>query len=76
MKVVANVADSAGTVTTVADGVQEVTLLVRDDYVFIPDAFEVGAGRVRLTLTSEAESLGPWRLWGRRRCYTWYGREC
>ncbi|WP_336031499.1 plastocyanin/azurin family copper-binding protein [Geodermatophilus sp. FMUSA9-8] len=50
-------ADSAGTVTTGADGVQEVTLLVRDDYVFIPDAFEVGAGRVRLTLTSEAESL-------------------
>ncbi|GAB3317913.1 hypothetical protein GCM10027451_36220 [Geodermatophilus aquaeductus] len=50
-------AESAGTVTTGADGVQEVTLLVRDDYIFLPDAFEVGTGRVRLTLTSEAESL-------------------
>lgn len=48
---------AAGTVSTGPDGAQEITLLVGDDYVFVPDAFEVGPGRVRLTLTSEAEAL-------------------
>ena len=47
----------AGSVTVAPDGVQEVTLLVQDDYVFTPDAFTVAPGRVRLTVRSVAEQL-------------------
>lgn len=46
-----------GPVTLAPDGTQEITLLVRDDYVFYPDAFTITPGHVRLTLTSEAEQL-------------------
>ena len=46
-----------GTVTVAPDGTQELTIVVRDDYVFHPDAFTVTTGRVRLTLASEAEQL-------------------
>lgn len=49
--------DSAGTVVVGADGTQEITLVVGDDYVFLPDAFRVEPGRVRLTLTNEARDL-------------------
>jgi plastocyanin len=48
---------SAGTVTTAPDGVQEVTIETPDDYVFVPDAFTVAPGRVRLTVTSTAEQM-------------------
>ncbi|WP_409332030.1 plastocyanin/azurin family copper-binding protein [Trujillonella humicola] len=50
-------ADAAGTVVVGSDGTQEITLVVGDDYVFLPDAFRVAPGRVRLTLTSEARDL-------------------
>ncbi len=46
-----------GTVTTAADGVQEVTLQMQDDYVFTPDAFTVEPGRVRLTVVNVAEDM-------------------
>ena len=46
-----------GTVTTAPDGVQEVTIETPDDYVFVPDAFTVAPGRVRLTVTSTAEQM-------------------
>ena len=46
-----------GTVTIAPDGTQEITLLVRDDYDFRPERFTVSLGRVRLTLTSEANEL-------------------
>ena len=49
--------DARGEVTVAPDGTQEITLVVRDDYVFRPDHFAVTPGRVRLTLTSEAEQL-------------------
>lgn len=48
---------AAGTVTKGPDGVQELTVLVGDDYVFVPDRFTVAPGPVRLTLTSNAEQL-------------------
>lgn len=48
---------SSGKVTIASDGVQEITVLVQDDYDFRPDSFSVTTGRVRLTLTSEAEQL-------------------
>ena len=48
---------ASGTVTVAPDGTQEVTLVVRDDYDFYPASFTVTTGRVRLTLTSEAEQL-------------------
>ena len=44
-----------GTVTTAADGVQEITLQTQDDYVFTPDAFTVAPGPVRLTVVNVAE---------------------
>jgi len=47
----------AGTVTTSADGVQELTIAVSDDYVFVPDQFTVAPGPVRLTLTSSAKQM-------------------
>ena len=50
-------APEAGTVTTGADGVQELTVLVSDDYVFVPDRFTVAPGPVRLTLTSSAKQM-------------------
>ncbi|MGY1635624.1 cupredoxin domain-containing protein [Geodermatophilus sp. SYSU D00742] len=46
-----------GTVTTAADGVQEVTLQTQDDYVFTPDTFTVAPGQVRLTVVNVAEQL-------------------
>jgi plastocyanin len=46
-----------GTVTTDADGVQEVTLQTQDDYVFTPDHFTVAPGEVRLTVTNAATQL-------------------
>jgi plastocyanin len=46
-----------GTVTTAADGVQEVTLQTQDDYVFTPDSFTVEPGRVRLTVVNVAEDM-------------------
>lgn len=48
---------AGGTVTVAPDGTQEITLVVRDDYEFYPASFTVTTGRVRLTLTSEAEQL-------------------
>ena len=48
---------TAGTVTVAPDGTQQITLLVRDDYDFLPERFTVGPGRVRLTLSSEAKEL-------------------
>ncbi len=46
-----------GTVSTAADGVQEVTLQTQDDYVFTPDSFTVAPGRVRLTVVNVAEDM-------------------
>jgi plastocyanin len=46
-----------GTVTTAADGVQEITLQTQDDYVFTPDTFTVDPGSVRLTVVNVAEDL-------------------
>ena len=46
-----------GTVTVAPDGTQEVTLVVRDDYDFLPERFTVEPGRVRLTLSSKAQEL-------------------
>jgi plastocyanin len=46
-----------GTVTTAADGVQEVTLQTQDDYVFTPDHFTVAPGRVRVTVVNVATDL-------------------
>lgn len=50
-------APEAGTVTVGADGVQELTIGVSDDYVFVPDRFTVAPGPVRLTLTSSAKQM-------------------
>ena len=49
--------DDAGVVSVAPDGTQAITMLVQDDYEFRPAAFTVTAGRVRLTLTSQAEQL-------------------
>ena len=46
-----------GTVTTAADGVQEITLQTQDDYVFTPDRFTVDPGTVRLTVVNVAKDL-------------------
>jgi plastocyanin len=46
-----------GTVTTAADGVQEITLQTQDDYVFTPDTFTVDPGVVRLTVTNVAKEM-------------------
>jgi plastocyanin len=46
-----------GEVTTGADGVQEITLQVQDDYVFTPDAFTVQPGTVRLTLINVGKQM-------------------
>lgn len=49
---------AAGEALSIApDGVQELTVLVRDDYEFYPATFTVTAGRVRLSLVSEAKEL-------------------
>lgn len=48
---------ATGTVSVAPDGTQVITLVVRDDYEFRPAAFTVTTGRVRLTLTSEADQL-------------------
>ena len=46
-----------GTVTTAADGVQEITLQTQDDYVFTPDTFTVAPGTVRLTVVNVAKEM-------------------
>jgi plastocyanin len=46
-----------GTVTTAADGVQEITLQTQDDYAFTPDTFTVDPGTVRLTVVNVAKDL-------------------
>jgi plastocyanin len=46
-----------GTVTTAADGVQEITLQTQDDYVFTPDTFTVAPGTVRLTVVNAAKDM-------------------
>ena len=46
-----------GVVTTAADGVQEITIQTQDDYTFVPDAFTVAPGTVRLTLLNVAEEM-------------------
>jgi plastocyanin len=46
-----------GTVTTGADGVQEITLQTQDDYVFTPDTFTVQPGTVRLTVVNVAKDM-------------------
>ena len=46
-----------GTVTTTADGVQEVVLETGDDYVFTPAAFTVAPGPVRVTVRNTAAQL-------------------
>jgi plastocyanin len=53
----ATTAAGVGTVTTAADGVQEITLQTQDDYVFTPDRFTVDPGRVRLTVVNVAEQM-------------------
>jgi plastocyanin len=50
-------APGVGTVTTAADGVQEITIQTQDDYVFTPDSFTVAPGTVRLTLVNAAEEM-------------------
>jgi len=49
--------ENLGTVTTGADGVQEVTLQTQDDYLFTPDSFTVEPGEVRLTVVNVAEQM-------------------
>jgi plastocyanin len=44
-----------GTVTTAADGVQEITLQTQDDYEFTPETFTVDPGTVRLTVVNVAK---------------------
>ncbi len=46
-----------GTVTTAADGVQEITLRTQDDYLFTPATFTVDPGPVRLTVVNVAEEM-------------------
>ena len=46
-----------GEVTTAPDGVQEITVQTQDDYVFLPDAFTVEPGTVRLTVTNVGEQM-------------------
>jgi plastocyanin len=46
-----------GTVTTAADGVQEVVLETGDDYVFTPATFTVAPGTVRVTVRNTAAQL-------------------
>ncbi|MGY1773410.1 plastocyanin/azurin family copper-binding protein [Blastococcus sp. SYSU D00813] len=50
-------AAAPGSVTTAPDGVQEITLETPDDYVFVPDAFTVSPGRVRVTVRNTAEQM-------------------
>jgi plastocyanin len=50
-------ASSAATVTTDAQGVQEVTLRTQDDYAFTPSSFTVRPGQVKLTVKNLAKQL-------------------
>lgn len=50
-------AAGVGTVTTGADGVQEITLQTQDDYVFTPDHFTVAPGEVRLTVVNVGKEM-------------------
>jgi plastocyanin len=53
----ASAGPDVGTVTTAADGVQEITLQTQDDYEFTPDTFTVDPGTVRLTVVNVAKEL-------------------
>ena len=53
----ADAGPGVGTVSTAADGVQEITLQTQDDYVFTPDTFTVAPGTVRLTVVNVAKDL-------------------
>ena len=53
----ATAAPGVGTVTTAADGVQEITLQTQDDYEFTPDTFTVAPGKVRLTVANVARDM-------------------
>ena len=53
----ATAAAGVGTVTTAADGVQEITIQTQDDFEFTPDRFTVDPGRVRLTVVNVAEQM-------------------
>lgn len=46
-----------GEVSLGSDGVQSITLVSGDDYRFVPDAFTVTPGQVRVTLNNEATQL-------------------
>jgi plastocyanin len=50
-------APGVGVVTTAPDGVQEITIQTQDDYTFVPDAFTVAPGKVRLTVLNTAKEL-------------------
>jgi plastocyanin len=50
-------APGVGVVTTAPDGVQEITIQTQDDYTFVPDAFTVAPGKVRLTVLNAAKEL-------------------
>ena len=50
-------APGVGVVTTAPDGVQEITIQTQDDYTFVPDAFTVAPGTVRLTVLNTAKEL-------------------
>ena len=50
-------APGVGTVTTGADGVQEIRLQTQDDYEFTPDTFVVTPGTVRLTVANVARDM-------------------
>ncbi|MDQ3716823.1 MAG: cupredoxin domain-containing protein [Actinomycetota bacterium] len=49
--------NAAGEVTVGPDGVQAITLVSSDDYRFVPAAFSVLPGRVRVTLDNAATQL-------------------
>jgi plastocyanin len=53
----ASAGPDVGTVTTAADGLQEITLQTQDDYEFTPDTFTVDPGTVRLTVVNVAKEL-------------------
>ena len=46
-----------GSVSTAADGFQEITLETGDDYVFTPNTFTIAPGQVRLTVRNTAHQL-------------------
>jgi plastocyanin len=50
----ASTVPGVGKVTTASDGVQQVTIQTRDNYVFSPARFTVAPGKVRLTVVNAA----------------------